>query len=170
MSFLRLGIIGLLLLALSACSVEHPSPSSSLPDHWDTHGKNTFVFDPASHEWAAYDVNGDRVEHGRASGGADYCPELNRPCRTVVGTFHVYAMKGADCKSSKFPLSTGGGALMPYCMYFNKKGYAIHGSPGISNIHSSHGCIRVQTDKAKWLYEHFIHVGTPVIVLPYPKT
>ncbi|MBN2689092.1 MAG: L,D-transpeptidase [Gammaproteobacteria bacterium] len=129
--------------------------------------QKTFIFDPKHLAWAAYDRNGNLLRIGRASGGGNYCPDIGRACHTIVGTFRIIAKGGSTCKSSKFPLKTNGGAPMPYCMHFHSKGYAIHGSYDVPNYNASHGCIRVVPKDAKWLNEHFIEIGSKVIVRPY---
>ena len=130
-------------------------------------GKRIFVFDPHYNAWAVYDENGTRSGVGRASGGSTYCPDLGRSCKTVVGTFKITSKRGANCKSSAYPISTGGGAPMPYCMFFASGGYAIHGSNAVPDYNASHGCIRIQPEAAKWLYEEFLPLDSTVIVLPY---
>lgn len=130
-------------------------------------GKKVFIFDPNADAWAAYDAEGNRVMTGSASGGRDECPdEPGHSCRTVTGTFRVYNKKGADCRSSEYPLVTDGGARMPYCMHFYK-GYAIHAAYEVPNFNASHGCIRVLPGAAKWLNQHFVDIGTTVVVRPY---
>lgn len=129
-------------------------------------GKKVFIFDPKASAWAAYDADGNRVKTGSASGGMDYCSDINRPCRTVTGTYRIYSKKGEDCKSSAYPVETGGGARMPYCMHFHG-GYSIHAAYEVPNYNSSHGCIRVLPGAAKWLNEDFLNVGSVVIVKPY---
>ena len=129
-------------------------------------GKKVFIFDPKATAWAAYDAEGNRIKTGRASGGKDFCEDVGRGCRTVTGRFRVYSKKGADCKSSKYPIETNGGARMPYCMHFNG-GYSIHGAYEVPNYNASHGCIRVLPSAAKWLNENFMNVGTTVIVKSY---
>ncbi len=131
-------------------------------------GHKRFIFDPKIPAWAAYDEEGHRVMTGRASGGADYCEDIEEPCRTVTGTFKVYKKRGEDCRSSEFPIETEGGARMPYCMYFFR-GYTIHAGYGFSGGNRSHGCIRVLPSAAKWLNETFITLGTQVVVLSYKK-
>lgn len=126
---------------------------------------NTFVFNPKTHTWYAYDSNGKLVKSGKASGGKSYCPDIKRPCKTPVGTFAVYSKGSAGCKSGKYPVNNPG-APMPYCMFFHG-GYAIHGSYQLPNYNASHGCIRVHPTAAKWLSSSFINIGTRVIVLPY---
>ena len=126
---------------------------------------NVFLFSPRHLQWAAYDENGNLVGHGRANGGADFCPDLGEPCHSPGGTYAVQDKGSFGCVSKKFPIGKGG-AWMPYCMHFGG-GYAIHGSPVISERNASHGCIRVTTDAAKWLSYEFIKVGTKVVVLSY---
>lgn len=128
-------------------------------------GYRLFVFSPRLKLWAAYNGSGRRVAIGRANGGAGYCADIGRSCRTPVGMFRIYSKGSPYCKSSKFPRPRGG-APMPYCMFF-RGGYAIHGSPYISNRNTSHGCIRVKTGAARWLHGSFISHGTKVLVLPY---
>ena len=140
--------------------------SSYFPAQRPATGKKVFVFDPKATAWAAYDANGNRVKTGSASGGADFCDDIGRGCRTVTGTYHVYSKKGPDCTSSLYPIETNGGAKMPYCMHFSG-GYSIHAAYEVPNRNVSHGCIRVLPSAAKWLNEDFIDVGTTVIVKPY---
>lgn len=156
-----LTVMTILLSLLSATAI-----AGYFPSYRDTHGKRVFVFDPRHHAWAVYDENGKRIRQGRASGGSEYCPDLRRACKTPAGTYRIYSKKGVDCVSSKFPLKTRGGALMPYCMHFHG-GYAIHGVPKMTRGNESHGCIRVKTNDAKWLNQKFMHIGTKVVVLPY---
>lgn len=131
-----------------------------------TKGKKVFVFSPKATAWAAYDADGNLVKTGSASGGKDYCEDIGRSCRTVTGTFRVYSKKGEECKSSIYPIETGGGGRMPYCMHFSG-GYSIHAAYEVPNYNASHGCVRVLPSAAKWLNEDFINVGTTVVVEPY---
>jgi len=131
-------------------------------------GKKTVVVDPNTHSWAAYNENGQLVRSGRASLGKNYCPDIRRGCHTVTGTFSVYSKKGPQCRSSRFPVETRGGAPMPYCMHFYK-GYAIHGSNDVPNYNASHGCVRVPVADARWLNQEFVEYGTRVIIKPYGK-
>lgn len=139
---------------------------SYFPKEIPATGVKTFVFDPKAHAWAAYDVSGQRVMTGSASGGQDICPDVNKPCRTVTGTFRVYNKRGVDCKSGEYPVETEGGAKMPYCMYFFQ-GYTIHAAYAVPEYNSSHGCVRVLPSAAKWLNEQFVTIGTRVVVLSY---
>lgn len=141
------------------------SYAANFPRRIRSTGERIFFFSPRHHRWAAYDESGRRVGQGIANGGATWCADVGRPCRTPQGTFRVRSKGSYDCKSGKYPLPNGG-AAMPYCMHF-KGGYAIHGSPHISNRNASHGCIRVTTASAAWLSENFINRGTKVVVLGY---
>lgn len=132
-----------------------------------TSGHKVFVFDPNEHAWAAYDAKGVRVKTGSASGGMDTCPDNpTKSCRTVTGTYHIFDKRGPNCQSHEFPLSTHGGARMPYCMHFHD-GFAIHAAYDVPNYNASHGCIRVLPGAAKWLNQTFMDIGTKVIVKPY---
>ncbi len=135
------------------------------PERRDTNGRSLFVFDPSQLRWYAYDKSGDLVGSGKASGGKNYCPDTKKRCKTPVGKFKVYAMRGANCVSSKFPIGKGG-SPMPYCMFFHG-GFAIHGSNHLPQHNASHGCIRVEPAAARWLQENVIDYGTTVIVKPY---
>jgi len=126
---------------------------------------NTFVFDPRRLRWKAINSKGRVVRSGRASGGANYCRDVRRACRTPVGSFRIISKRGASCRSSRYPLG-GGGARMPYCMFFSKY-YAIHGSSDVPNRNASHGCIRVLPKDARWLHRNFIKIGTRVKVKSY---
>ena len=140
--------------------------SSYFPEKRPATRRKVFIFDPKATAWAAYDAQGNRVKTGSASGGKDYCEDVGRGCRTVTGTFRVYSKKGEECTSSIYPIETGGGARMPYCMHFNG-GYSIHAAYEVPNYNASHGCIRVLPGAAKWLNQEFMDVGSTVIVKPY---
>jgi L,D-transpeptidase catalytic domain len=130
-------------------------------------GHREFIFDPKAFAWAAYDLEGNRLMTGSASGGKDVCDENpSQSCRTVTGTFHVYNKRGIDCRSGEYPVETEGGAKMPYCMYFYR-GFTIHAAYEVPNGNSSHGCVRVLPSAAKWLNEQFITIGTRVTILSY---
>jgi hypothetical protein len=130
-------------------------------------GNNVFIFDPNYDAWGLYDSKGILVNTGKASGGKAFCPDINRPCETIVGKFTIVSKGGADCKSTKYPIETNGGAPMPYCMHFGSEGYALHGSYDVPDYNASHGCIRVTPTVAQWLSENFIDIGTTIIILPY---
>jgi lipoprotein-anchoring transpeptidase ErfK/SrfK len=116
--------------------------------------------------WGAYDTEGNLVRWGKASGGRDFCPTINRPCKTIKGKFSIIRKHGANCKSSKYPVGKGG-APMPYCMFFHG-GFAIHGSNDLPGYHASHGCVRTLIGDAKWLNEEFIGNNKQVSVIIEP--
>lgn len=119
-------------------------------------GKRTFT---------AYDTSGRVVKTGRVSGGKKYCPDLRRGCRTVTGTFTIYSKRGAECRSTRFPVGKGG-APMPYCMFF-RGGYALHGSNAVPNYNASHGCVRMIPSDARWLNQNFVQVGRTRVSIHY---
>ena len=129
-----------------------------------TLASNTFIFNPRSHSWKAVQ-NGKVIKTGRASGGSGYCRDIKRSCRTPTGTYRIISKGGPGCKSSRYPLG-GGGAEMPYCMFFSKY-YAIHGSNDVPSHNASHGCIRVHPGDARWLNHNFMKIGSTVVVKPY---
>ena len=128
-------------------------------------GVRLFIFSPRRKAWAAYTADGRLVGYGRASGGANWCKDIGRSCRTPRGTFRIFSRGSPGCRSSRYPKPRGG-APMPYCMFFSKY-YAIHGSPHVPNYNASHGCIRVKPHAAKWLRYNFITIGTRVVVTSY---
>ena len=136
------------------------------------YGEKTFVFNPATLSWAAYNSSGYKIASGAANGGASYCPDIGRRCSTPVGTYRVQSKGSVSCKSTRYPIKrvrgkvVRGGAPMPYCTYFSTS-FAIHGSPYIGGRNQSHGCIRVTTSSARWLSRNFLDVGTKVVVKPY---
>lgn len=140
--------------------------SGVFPQNRPATGRKVFVFDPRATAWAAYDAQGNLVKTGSASGGKDFCEDTGRGCRTVTGTFRVYSKKGPDCTSSLYPIETGGGARMPYCMHFSGS-YSIHAAYEVPNYNASHGCIRVLPSAAEWLSSNFIDIGTTVVVKSY---
>jgi len=142
--------------------------TSQVPNNWNTNGEKTIVVNPQTLTWGAYDANSNLVRSGIATAGADFCPDVQRACRTSVGSFRIYAMGDETCASKSFPVGEGG-ALMPFCMFFNG-GQTLHGSPDqLMQIRSniSHGCVHLRIPDAEWLRYHFINRGTKVIILPY---
>lgn len=157
-------LVGFLFIAVSAekaCYASIPVVEGS----YLTLASNTFIFNPRSLSWKAVNHNGKVIRSGKASGGSGYCRDIRRSCRTPSGTYRIISKRGADCRSSRYPLG-GGGAKMPYCMFFSKY-YAIHGSYDVPNYNASHGCIRVRPHDAYWLHRNFIKIGTKVVVKPY---
>ncbi|OGT54269.1 MAG: hypothetical protein A3F17_06900 [Gammaproteobacteria bacterium RIFCSPHIGHO2_12_FULL_41_15] len=128
-------------------------------------GARQFVFDPCKRRWYAY-RGGKLIRSGVASGGANYCKDIGRSCRTPRGVFTVIRKGGPGCRSSRYPKG-GGGAWMGWCIAFHPY-YLIHASHSVPSTHNaSHGCIRVKKDAAIWLNQNFLHVGDKVIVKPY---
>lgn len=109
--------------------------------------------------WGAYDEQGHLVKWGPISSGQDYCHDIHRSCRTITGIFYVFHKKGKKCESRVFPVDRGGGADMPYCMFFYK-GYALHGSNEVMGYRASHGCVRLFERDAKWLNQNFVDLAT----------
>jgi hypothetical protein len=145
---------------------------SPFPLQIDGTGKKLIVVDPGVLAWGAYDPAGDLVRWGPASAGRNYCSDIDAGCRTVIGKFNVFRKMGSECVSTEFPVE-GGGAPMPYCMFFHN-GYALHGSSEVPGYNASHGCVRMFTEDAEWLNQVFIDLpgkgrqGTVVVVNPYP--
>lgn len=147
---------------------------SPFPQQIDAPHERQIIVDPSVNAWAAYDADGTLIKWGPAAAGADYCKDVNEPCRTHQGSFRVFSLGSSDCISHKFPLPRGG-APMPYCMYFNE-GQALHGEPfGVPGYNASHGCVRLYLSDAEWLRYDFIegpnpnnhYKGTRVIVKSY---
>lgn len=146
-------------------SVRFRGLKRAFPSRISPPGVRLFIFSPRRKAWGAYLPNGRLVGYGRASGGAGWCRDIGRSCRTPRGTYTVHSLGGPACKSGRYPRPRGG-APMPYCMFFSKN-YAIHGSPDVPNYNASHGCIRVKPVAARWLRYNFIKIGTRVIVTSY---
>ncbi len=129
---------------------------------YETDGERLFVFSPQERAWAAYNEQGQLVDSGIASGGGIYCEDLGRPCLTPEGDFKVTRKGDIACSSKLY------GTAMPMCMFFNSRGFAIHGSDNVPDSHNaSHGCVRVNLHAAIWLNTQFLSVGSRVLVLPY---
>lgn len=135
---------------------------SPFPADIKSTGKKLVVVNLGLHAFAAYDAKGHLVHWGPVSGGKGWCPDVHRVCNTAVGVFRIVGKEGPKCVSDKFPVETAGGARMPWCMYYYR-GFALHGST-LPGFHASHGCIRLFTEDAKWLNQHFVQIGTQVIV------
>jgi lipoprotein-anchoring transpeptidase ErfK/SrfK len=139
---------------------------SNLPNTIATPGEKVVIVDPRVHAWGAYAANGKLIRSGLATAGASWCSDIGRPCRTKTGTFRIYSLGDSDCVSSKYPIDEGGGAPMPYCMYFNGS-QGLHGSYNVVAGNASHGCVRMRVSDAEWLRFNFVNVGTKVIIKPY---
>lgn len=148
----------------------YATADAPLPQYITPPGEKVIVVDPNEHVWGAYLSNGKLHRWGIATTGSNWCRDLKRPCRTQTGTFRIYSLGDSSCTSKKFPMP-GGGAPMPYCMFFNRD-EAIHGSDNVEYANVSHGCVRVHVSDAKWLRFHFVdgpsltnqYRGTKVII------
>ncbi len=131
----------------------------------DVYGEKMIVVDPHKHRWYAYAANGKLMRSGLATAGSSWCKDIDRACKTSVGTFRIQSLGSSDCVSNTYPVGEGG-APMPYCMYFNG-GQGIHGSNQVVADNVSHGCVRVRVSDAEWLRYNFVSVGTKVVIKPY---
>jgi lipoprotein-anchoring transpeptidase ErfK/SrfK len=151
---------------VSSTYEEKTTAPDAFPSTRPSEKENIFIFSPKHHMWALYNTKGKRVGIGKAIGGKDYCQDTNDNCRTVTGKFKVFRKENKDCTSNTFPIHKGGGAPMPYCMFFHE-GYAIHGANHLPEENTSHGCIRVTQEAARWINHYYLHEGSYVLVLPY---
>ncbi len=145
---------------------KYSSYSSRLPANISSPGEKLIVVDPRKHVWGAYSANGKLLRAGLATAGGAWCDDIGRPCRTSTGLYSISSLGDSDCVSNKYPIDEGGGAPMPYCMYFNG-GQGIHGSYNVVEGNQSHGCVRVSVSDAKWIRYNFANIGTRVIIKPY---
>ncbi len=144
-----------------------------IPQYVASHHEKIIMVDPNAHAWGAYNAQGKLIRWGIATTGANWCRDIQQSCRTSSGSYRVYSLGSASCVSSKFPYP-GGGAAMPYCMYFNG-GAAIHGSDDVEFANASHGCVRVHVEDAKWLRYQFVegpsvsnqYRGTKIVIKSY---
>lgn len=151
----------------------YATENAPLAPHFHQKGEKVIIVDPNAHVWGAYQ-GGRLIRWGLATAGASHCRDLGRPCKTKAGTFRIHSLGDSHCFSKKFPLAEGGGAPMPYCMYFNG-GQALHGSNEVVYGNASHGCVRIHIDDARWLRYSFVEApsaangyrGTKVIIKPY---
>lgn len=136
-------------------------------------GEKFVIFDPALLAWGAYDKDGNLVRWGPALGGADWCYDTHRKCRTVTGeNFRIEVKGNQNSRSGAYPVGCGSArkpcARMPWVMYFYLRRYGLHGSDTMVGWNASHGCVRMFTDDAEWMNKQFVEIGTKVIVRPYP--
>lgn len=170
-------LLSLLQLPLTSYSRHRYSQSysggGSMPSQISPLGEKVIIINPRIHAYGAYDANGNLLRSGTATSGNSWCPDIRRSCRTRSGSFRIYTLGSASCKSHRYPLPRGG-APMPYCMFFNGN-QGLHGSYQVVNGNVSHGCVRVHVADARWLRFDFVdgpnssngYRGTRVIVRPY---
>lgn len=111
--------------------------------------------------WAAYTSEGKQVRWGPVSLGKEKCSG-NEDCSTPSGMYRANYKSGKNCYSKSYPKlidGTGGGAAMPYCIQFYK-GYFIHAGAPLPGYASTHGCVNLFWNDAKWLNEVFIQTKT----------
>jgi hypothetical protein len=147
---------------------------SPFPKSIEAPKEKLVIFDPALLAWSAYDQDGRLLHWAPALGGKDYCPDVHRACRTVVGNFKVITWGDAHSVSNGYPIERyKPRAKIPWVVWFylnpQRLLYGIHGSNMMEGKHASHGCVRTFTDDAKWLNKNFVEIGTRVIVRPYPQ-
>lgn len=145
-----------------------PFPRFIEPD-----GEKTIFVNQKLLAWGAYDAEGQLVWWGPISSGSGHCAKLDGDCLTPTGAFRVIRKQDYDCVSTVFPRRANGesgGAEMPYCVHFFR-GYALHGSEDVPGYRSSHGCVRMFIEDARWLNEEFVELpgagglkGTRVII------
>lgn len=148
-----------------ASAKKSKTPDPTLPEQITPPGEPTIIVDPKIHAWGAYSEEGRLLRSGLATAGSNWCPDIERPCRTSVGRYRITSMGDSDCVSSIYPVGEGG-APMPYCMFFNG-GLALHGSNQVVRGNVSHGCVRLRVRDAEWLHDNFADVGTQVIIRSY---
>lgn len=144
---------------------------SPFPQEVEATGEKVILVDLELGAWGAYDADGKLIRWGPASGGREWCNDIDGPCETHEGSYRIFSLGSSGCISHKFPLPDGG-APMPYCMYFNN-GQALHGEPnGLPGYNASHGCVRLYVNDAEWLRYDFVegpnesnnYRGTKIIV------
>ena len=136
-----------------------------------------YIFNPALLAWAVYDASDKLINWGPGLGGKDYCPDIDKKCRTPSGIFEAMAKHGYNYRSNLYPPGCTGEecSWMPYAIKVREDGLSMHGAKWFIGHHASHGCVRLFTADAKWLNQKFVDIktkeknGTKVIFLPYPK-
>jgi hypothetical protein len=176
---LSLAIASLLQMPFTAYATRYHSSNTShrsggsMPSQIPSLGEKVIIVNPRIHAFGAYDASGDLVRTGMVTAGNSWCRDIRRSCRTKVGSFRIFSLGSASCRSHRYPLPHGG-APMPYCMFFNGN-QGLHGSYEVVYGNVSHGCVRMHVGDAKWLRFNFVegpsssngYRGTRVIVRPY---
>ena len=97
------------------------------------------------------------------STGTAETPETTTPIGhfTVLTKYDVQTMEGT-INGEPYRVED-----VPYVMYFDDLGDALHGAYWHSNFGTpmSHGCVNLPLDVAEWLYG-WAAIGTPVSVIP----
>src|SRR5688500_3324470 len=74
--------------------------AARLPQHITPPGEKLIMVNPRLHAWGAYSPEGNLIHGGLASAGANWCSDLGRACRTRSGSFRIFSLGSASCKSS----------------------------------------------------------------------
>lgn len=140
-------------------------------------GPRHVVVDLKQLAWGAYEVSNGKaklVKWGVANGGIGRCKETGKyTCRTPAGTWQVYEVKRGFARSSLYPVECVDKKTCghPYynVMKFGPNFEALHGerSGHIPGMNVSHGCVRILREDSEYLVNHFVDVGTTIIVLKY---
>jgi len=135
--------------------------------------KRTIVVDLKQLAWAAYE-RGLLVRWGIANGGRGRCKETGRStCKTPVGTWSVYEIKKGFARSSLYPITCADKKKCghPYynVMKFGPHSEALHGERAghVPGINASHGCVRIPRADSQYLVDHFVSIGTTVVIRAY---
>jgi lipoprotein-anchoring transpeptidase ErfK/SrfK len=138
----------------------------------ETSGKNQkIVVNLSLFELRLYE--GERIVfESIATGGASWCDDIQRTCKTPPGTYRIIKKHGVNYRSKTYPVvcrkKERCGASMPYYLEFSGEKFGIHGG-FVSReplAHRSHSCIRIPLKKALELHNR-VDPGAPVVVLPY---
>ena len=137
----------------------------------DIKEKKFIVVDLNQLAWAAYD-NGNLINWGPANGGSKRCKETGLlKCKTHTGVYFIFRLDGAGKKSDLYPTDCKDrkkcGHPMPFFMRFHSDGSGLHGNKWLTGKNSSHGCVRLLTEDAKWINKKFAYVGMPIIIRNY---
>ncbi|WP_022868550.1 L,D-transpeptidase [Schaalia vaccimaxillae] len=134
-------------------------------------GSENLVYQAGEGEkWIDLNLSSNTVtayEGGKAVGGPFYMVPGAPETPTVTGTYHVYlkyqkqTMRGLNVDGSKYVTPD-----VPWVSYFTGS-YAFHGAPwrssfGWSGPGGSHGCVNMQVDAAKFIYD-WSEMGTVVV-------
>lgn len=119
-----------------------------------------------------YDDFGRMIFSSIATGGAMWCNDVGRSCKTPPGEYEIGEKHDSEYFSKSYPVSCVDaprcGAIMPYYLEFKGKNFGIHAGfvPRNPLQHISHGCVRIPFPNAKRLHK-MVSVGMKVRILPY---
>jgi lipoprotein-anchoring transpeptidase ErfK/SrfK len=106
---------------------------------------------------------GDMVMSSLVSTGTGETPEVSTPLgdHAIVAKYDVQTMEGT-ISGQHYRVED-----VPYVMYFDDLGNALHGTYWHNNFGTpmSHGCVNLPMDVAAWMYD-WAPVGTAVTVIP----